>query len=381
MPKAWDSLVSHDLFLQTKYLKALETGAPYNIELFFIAVFRDASLVGVAVVQRVKLYLEDMFRKTQVSCVKEFFQNLVSKVLRGNILVVGNLTQTGQHGVYFNEAQIPYNAYLKCLSEALNTLKKDIKKKQGKTIRLILFKDFFSNDIKYNRAKDFSELNLHKVSVQPNMILTILDDWKTREDYRSSLTKKYRDRYKRAHKKLAPTKFKELTAEEISSNAETLHSLYLNVCNNAKFNTFILPASHFVALKTNLRERFKLVACFVEDKLIGFYSLILNNSNLETYFLGYNHDYQQSHQLYLNMLYNMLQYGIEQEFKSVVYARTAMAIKSSVGAKPYPMVMYMKHTNALLNLLLKPVFKLMNPKQDWEERHPFKEDYGSNKFV
>jgi hypothetical protein len=71
------------------------------------------------------------------------------------------------------------------------------------------------------------------------------------------------------------------------------------------------------------------------------------------------------------MLYDMLDFAITNKFKSVVYARTAMEIKSSVGAKPIEMVMYMKHTNNLFNSLLKVVFNFMKPNQKWEERHPF----------
>jgi hypothetical protein len=88
--------------------------------------------------------------------------------------------------------------------------------------------------------------------------------------------------------------------------------------------------------------------------------------------LGYNSEYQYKNQLYLNMLYDMVSFGIENKFSSIVYARTAMVIKSSVGAKPKNMIIYMKHTNWIMNTLLKYIFKLMNPKQDWKERHPFK---------
>lgn len=105
--------------------------------------------------------------------------------------------------------------------------------------------------------------------------------------------------------------------------------------------------------------------------MVGFYTLLLNNSTLETYFLGYDSEHQYKNQLYLNMLYDMAKYGIENKFSTIVYARTAMEIKSSVGAKPKPMVMYLKHTNGLINIMLKQVFRLMNPKQNWKERHPF----------
>lgn len=372
LPKTWDDLVVHDLFLQSKYLKAVEKAAPDNIQLFYVGIFDNQKLIGVAIVQRVKLYLKDMFRRTEVSCLKEFFQNTISKVLKGNILVVGNLTHTGQHGIYFDENQIAYKDYLNLVFEALNQLKKEIKRTQGKTIRLILLKDFFSEDSKYNSQVEFDKYSLHKLSVQPNMIMDLRLNWLIIDNYVSDLSKKYRDRYKRAKKKLGIIKPVELDLETVQLNSDQLHSLYLNVCNNAKFNSFILPEHHFYIMKANLGKDFKVFGYYLEDKLVGFYTLILNNKQLETYFLGYDSAHQYSNQLYLNMLYDMVKHGIDHQFTSIVYARTAMAIKSSVGAKPHAMVMYMKHTNSIMNTILRSVFALMNPKQEWEERHPFK---------
>jgi hypothetical protein len=106
--------------------------------------------------------------------------------------------------------------------------------------------------------------------------------------------------------------------------------------------------------------------------LIGFYTLILNNDVLETYFLGYDEEHQYPNQMYLNMLYDMSEFAIVNNFSSIVYARTAMEIKSSVGAEPRKMNVYLKHTNPFMNASLKRIFKLMNPTQQWEERHPFK---------
>jgi hypothetical protein len=49
-----------------------------------------------------------------------------------------------------------------------------------------------------------------------------------------------------------------------------------------------------------------------------------------------------------------------------------MEIKSSVGAKPKEMFMYMRHTNSFANMILRIVFNFLNPTPKWEERHPFK---------
>jgi hypothetical protein len=39
--------------------------------------------------------------------------------------------------------------------------------------------------------------------------------------------------------------------------------------------------------------------------------------------------------LYLNMLYDMIAYSINKGFKEIIFARTALEIKSSVGANQF----------------------------------------------
>lgn len=372
LPPAWDALLVHDIFLQSAYLKALEKSSPENISLYYFAFYKNQELVGIAIMQRVELYLNDMFRNDDDSCFQERFKNQVSKILKGNILVVGNLTHTGQHGMYFNSDALSNEEFISMLLRAVDVLKHEIKTVYNKTIRAILLKDYFLTDTIHQTKNSLNQMGFHQLVVQPNMIMNIPEHWSNFDDYISDLHKKYRDRYKTARKKSKLIATKELDEAAVLKQSETLYKLYKNVSNNAKINTFLLPENHFYEFKKQLGENFKVIGYYLQKELVGFYTLILNKNQLETYFLGYNSDYNYQHQLYLNMLYDMAEFGINNQFKSIVFARTAMEIKSSVGAKPENMVMYLKHTNWFLNGILKAIFKLMNPSKKWEERHPFK---------
>jgi len=237
---------------------------------------------------------------------------------------------------------------------------------------LILFKDFFENDPIHKEHMAFKAQKFHKLKVQPNMLMAIKESWLSVQDYLNTMTTKYRARYYRARKKRTNIFIRELDLNTLKKTSSTVYNLYLNVSKNAAFNTFVLPENHFWSLKEHLEDNFKVFGYYFEEDLIGFYSLILNNDCIETYFLGYETNHQHTNQLYLNMLYDMAEYAIKNKFKTVVYARTAMEIKSSVGAKPETMYMYLKYTNPLVNSVLKQVFRFMNPSQQWEERHPFK---------
>ncbi|WP_338732294.1 GNAT family N-acetyltransferase [Mangrovimonas cancribranchiae] len=371
LPNSWDTLVSHDIFLHSNYLKAIETASPNNISLYYVGVFKHDNLVAVAVLQRVQLYVKDMFRNNNDSCFRERFKSLVSLILKGNILVLGNLTHTGQHGYFISNA-ISVSEFSETIFKVFKNLRQQIKDHSQKRIRLFLLKDFFNTDVLHQERDNFSKKGFYNVKVQPNMLFQVSESWRSFDDYLKALNKKYRRRYKRARKKYNGIVCKELDLQTIKEQSKRLYELYKTVSDNAKFNTFILPENHFLIYKQKLQDNFKVFGYYLNEELVGFYTLILNNNNdLETYFLGYDERYQYNMQLYLNMLYDMIAFGVNNNFKTIVYARTAMTIKSSVGAKAYPMTMYMKHTNGILNRLFKHIFKLMNPKKGWQERHPF----------
>ena len=373
LPNSWDNLGHNDIFLKTSFLKALEKSSPHNISSFYVAVYASETLVGIAIIQRVEMYLDNVFRKTSNNILKQTGKILVSKIVRGNALVVGNLMHTGQHGLFYLEQQISQIDFLNQIQKALSKITLDIKKQFNKKIRIIVFKDYFQSDTIHFQTHFFNQNALHKLQVQPNMVLSIKDTWLQKEDYINEFTKKYKRRYTTARKKCDQIIKKELDLENIKANNDILYELYQNVSENARVNSFKLDVYHFYNLKSELKDNFKVFAYFLNNQIIGFYTLILNGNNLETYFLGYHNNFQHQYQLYLNMLFDMACFGIENKFKTVIYARTAMEIKSSIGAKPHVMHIYLKHTNKFIaNTVLKLIVKYMNPMRSWEERHPFK---------
>jgi len=372
-PNSWDALPNHDVFLKQPFLRALEDSCPKNITPYYVGVFKADKLVGIAIIQRVELYFDDVFRKEYTNSFKRFAKGIVAKVIRGNLLVVGNLMHTGQHSLFFLVEDITYNEYLNTVYKALIRLKLDIKNKHNKKIRLIAFKDYFELDTIHDNISFFNDNGLYKVQVQPNMLLPIQNSWSTLDDYILAFTKKYKKRYNTARRKSKAVNKLELSIEEVRQNEKKLFELYKNVSDSAGVNSFVLNEHHFLKLKEELKEYFKVIGYFLNGELIGFYTLILNEEDLETYFLGYHPKYQYKHQLYLNMLYDMAGFAVENKYKTVVYARTAMEIKSSVGAEAHRMHIYMKHTNNFIsNTILKLVVKYMNPTRKWVKRNPFK---------
>ena len=93
---------------------------------------------------------------------------------------------------------------------------------------------------------------------------------------------------------------------------------------------------------------------------------------MDTYFLGYDAAIQKEKMLYLNMLYDMASYAIKKKFSHIIFARSAMEIKSSVGATAEEVYGIIRHTNPFINLFMSGLFNYFDPKIEWKERSPFK---------
>lgn len=303
-------------------------------------------------------------KKTRFSIKDYLFKKLTS-----NVLIIGNNMLTGQNAYLLNSKIAETDAVI-LLRKALHSLKLKYRK-QGRHIHLTAVKDF--NEQEY---PDFIKAGFNryfKFCTQPNMIFTIRPGWHNIEDYTADMNTKYRTQYNRARKKADGIEKRKLSPEEIMTLEEKIHSLYLTVANNAAFNTFYLPKDHFYKLKEQLKDDFLFYGYFYGGELVGFNTLVKNGRDMDTYFLGYDAAIQKEKMLYLNMLYDMAAYAIKKNFSHVIFARSAMEIKSSIGAKAEEVYGIIKHTNPLLNLFMAKLFNYFEPKQDWQERNPFKD--------
>lgn len=367
LPDNWDDLAKKNIFLSKKYFEILEKSAPINMTCHYIGLFQAGNLVGIALTQFLDLnHLESFGERDQ--CIKAHVRKFILKNFSSHVLVIGNNMLTGQNSFVFSEDINPIEA-LKTLKKASVDLKSKFKS-MGKKIHITTFKDFHHSDLKNFTAKEFN--TNYKYSIQPNMIFDIQDNWNSEQDYIDSLSKKYRDQFKRARKRANGIEKRKMHLEDIIAHEETIYDLYFHVAKNAPFNTFFLTKNHFRTFKETLKDNFLFYGYFLENRLIGFNTLIKNGNTLDTYFLGYDDTVQRDKMLYLNMLYDMIAYSINKGFKEIVFSRTALEIKSSVGAKPVEMFGFMEHSNRHVNKKVSKIFPYLEPKVIWQERNPFK---------
>ena len=367
LPDSWDIAARGNAFLQTPYLKVLEESAPTNMQCFYIGIFENAELIGVALAQYLNLNKLESFGERD-KCLKTYVRNFVFKNFASHALFLGNNMITGQNGYIFNK-EIDNKTIGQILKQCADEITVYFKNQNIK-IHIVSFKDFYKNCAAELKQSAFSKM--YEFNTQPNMIFELKPEWKTNEGYVAAFSKKYRDQYKRAHKKFEGIETRELFLGDIVLLENRIYELYYHVAKNAPFNTFFLAKNHFSSFKKQCGDRFILVGYFLDNELVGFHTLLLNGTTLETYFLGYDERIQKEKMLYLNMLYTMTKYGIENQFKEIIFVRTALEIKISIGAEPVVMSVFIYHNNKMINNYFDKIFPKLEPALVWHQRHPFK---------
>jgi predicted N-acyltransferase len=366
LPAQWNSLAVDTVFLSTAYLEVLEKSAPTNMTCHFIGLFDGATLIGVALSQFLDLnQLESFGERDQ--CVKTYIRNFVFRNFASHVLFIGNNMLTGQHAFAFLKDCDTAMA-LETLSEATNELKTLFKSK-GKKVHIVTYKDFNTEETNLFKKVGFDDF--YEFNTQPNMVFAVQSNWNTEQDYMDALTKKYRDQYKRARKKSTGIEKRKMHLDDIIAHEAAIYDLYFHVAKNAPFNTFFLAKNHFSTFKRIFGHNFLFYGYFLNDKMIGFNTMIKNGKSLDTYFLGYDDSIQREKMLYLNMLYDMIAYATKKGYEEVIFSRTALEIKSSVGAKPFKTVGLIKHESNILNRYMSTIFPYLEPEMVWQERNPF----------
>lgn len=363
IPNNWNEVIGqHNIMLSKEYFVTLETSCPENMSCFYVGFFADNHLIGGALFQYLNFIEHKTFQKEEAFC---NVKNFVAKQFSKNVMILGNNMLTGQNGFYFDASKITIDQVIPLLDEAVQ----EMQRQEGNT-SLIIYKDYQESFIKYFQGKNHQ--SFYKFSVQPNMILRLKENWLTFEDYLNAFSTKYRTRAKSAKKKITGIEKFEMNLQDIKVHQKEMNLLYQNVAENAPFNTFFLTENHFESMKESLEDNFKVFGYYLNKKLIGFYTLILNNKDIDTYFLGYDKELQKEKQIYLNMLLDMVEFGINEKLNRIIFGRTALEIKSTIGAQPVEIFGLIKHNNLLINQFMERIFTSLNPVVEWIQRKPFK---------
>ncbi len=365
--------LSRNFFLSRNYISSFCESEPENMTFACAAAFKEDKMIFFTFLQffdfdgkdlKNPMLQEESLQECAFGKIKEkvsglLFKKMGKKSLR--LMICGQTFISGDYACAFSP-EIPSAQAAKILHTAL---KKAAKEYSAKIILVKDFSDDFHGEVK--------NLGYHAFCVDPNMLLQCRPEWRTFDDYLAAMSTKYRTRAKSAFNKSEKIISKNLTHSEIVQNEDKIYALYADIHERADFKIGKVGRHYFSLMKKNLPDNFFVKAYFLENELVGFASCFIFDKKIDAHFVGFEEEINKKNALYQRILYDFVQCGIENACQKVSFGRTALEIKSTVGAVAEDLICLVRLQNSVSNRLIKHVFDYMKP-AEWTPRSPFREE-------
>lgn len=376
----WNFVVPKEkTFLQQEFLTGIEKGNAENVDFRYVLIYENARLVGAAHFQIIRFSVKQVNNFTKEVAAEGFlektkaffatmFKDIISK-FEVRILNCGNVFASGEYAFSYLPSLEEAHAF-ELLMKAIDELTEQESKK-GK-IWASVVKDFSPTPTHPKHI--FEQNGFQHFTVEPLMKMDLC--WENFNAYQNALSSKYRQRSKAAYKKSQALKSREMTETEIFENKALMHQWFQSVVGKAGFNFQMPHENHIWQLKVALKDKMKVTGYYKtedgQEVLVGFMSVIRASGYVDAHFLGYSEETNNEYKIYPRILYDIVSIGIEEKFPYICFGRTAMEIKTTLGAYPNEMSLYLRINQALVNRISAPVIQNIKI-EPWTPRHPFKE--------
>jgi|TARA_B110000971_G_scaffold221481_1_gene268801 hypothetical protein len=352
-----------NVYFSKSFLKAFELANP-QIEFKYITI-SDAkkNAVALALVQVINLSVEGTLKNIKVAASVRKFLGLFFCNEHIKIMFCGNVFLSGEHGISSSN-QTSKEEIMTQIGTALDAVAANTK-----PLHAIFIKDFKEDSLQSTRQ--FLNFGYSEIKVEPNMIIQLQPEWNTFEDYKNILKSKYRVKANKADSKSSALETRLFTEHDFETYKDELQALYQNTIANASFNAQVLNLNTYIHLRASFKDDFIVKAYFLDNKLVGFLTALVNKNALDAHFIGLDYDLNKSHAIYPRILNDYVRLGIEKQVSSINLGRTASEIKTTIGANPLELSCYIKHKNPFLNSLVKPFFRRIKIKE-FKQHSPFK---------
>lgn len=372
VPKeVWKELQCEDnLYLSIPYLEALEDHNE-SIEFVYLVLTNETKKpIAFTTIQIVDFYLDSVQNEMQsiVEWIKCMGRKLrvISPEEPFKVLTSGNTFVSGEHGIFIKQDQ-DKKQVVKDVSKGLLEYAKS---KYNDSIDAFMLKDFLTESLYI--TDELKEVRFNSFKVEPNMVLTLNENWTSFDDYLEAMKTKFRVKAKKAMKQSSSLRVEDITVEMLDDLLPKMTDLYKKVSGKSGFNLGDFDLASYKCLKRNLGDKYLLKGYWLDEQLVGFMSGIINQKTLDAHFVGIDYKFNKSYAVYQRMLYDYIILGIKEGVRCINFGRTASEIKSSVGAVPQDLTIYLRHKKTIPNKILSLFLDKIQP-TEFKQKLPFKE--------
>jgi hypothetical protein len=210
------------------------------------------------------------------------------------------------------------------------------------------------------------------VQAEPFMVLQLNPLWSNTKEYLSEMSSKYRVRAQKVltvSSELTKTKLSDLPSNEWIAPCSAL--LYQSLQDKTiAIGKNLADLLH--CYSKSLGPDFHVFGYYHEGSLVGFISCITDENNLFAMHLGMKKGVNEDLKLYQRMLFDLVEFGIDNQANSINFGRTGTEIKSCLGAKPVENSFVVFTRSRFLLSLFRIYLKYFRNSKSYTVREPFK---------
>jgi hypothetical protein len=230
-------------------------------------------------------------------------------------------------------------------------------------------KDFYPKSIGF--ANELTKARFRTFQVDHNMVMPVLPEWLSFDDYLMAMNTKFRTKAKAALTKSSTLEIIDADFDDLDQHMAVLTRLYENVHSRADFRLGKLNMKTLLSLVKELPNQFRVRLYKLDGEVVGFLTAMSCGDVLEAHVIGLNYDFNKDYALYQRMLYDYVALAIQLRSTRIVFGRTAAEIKSTVGAFPVDLTCCFLHRRLVSNALLNLILNYVKP-SDYPQRDPWK---------
>ncbi len=356
----WDTAAAgQSLFLQRRYLDALDREAPAGVEHRFVIASRERRPVAAMVLQLVVVDGDRMGGQRLRGAGR-----FAAERLHARVLVAGNLLTWGSHALATAPGADPDLAW-SALGEAMYRIRRS--EELAGAPAVLMVKDLPTEA----KPLPLRRLGYRAVATDPDMVLELDPGWRGWEGYLAALAAKYRKQARDSVAALVEAGIRCEPCTDLQAIAPDLHRLYLQVQARAAVQPITVGPGYLPALARALGDDFRCSVLRRGDQVVGFITAIRDGGTAIGYHVGFEPELNEQTPIYFRLLYHAVELAMEFGCRRLSLGRTALEPKARLGARAEPLAVWVRHRHQALNLLLRPLLGLV-PRHEAPERNPFK---------
>jgi len=365
LPAAWTKLVSPDHpLLGIEWLKAACQSLSDGAHTRCVLAWQGPDLIGAAFFEAIPLRIGALGAiETSAPWTTRTAIRLLAASHSGppHVVVCGDILRNDVPAAHFDPDIASPARLLHAMAEAARV---DI---NVSTIMVICSARSLGPD-----ADQLTTHGYHRVDkAEPPMRVELASKWQSFDDYIQAMRPKYRQRTRSARKAGHEVTRAWLSSAEIGSHVDAFDQLLRPILAKAPVTVSVPSGETIIALKRALGDACRVRAYTHGDTLIAFAVSLHTANALEGLLVGFDPQQNTQFKLYQNILYDFIEEAIHTDAAYASLGRTALEIKSAVGATPTEVPVYIRHPSALMHSVLGWVAGGL-PSTTWTPRNPFR---------